>query len=119
MITFAIAGYLIGILTFCLFALFDQPIWVSIYAIWRSLFGASLFGWYALYKISGRRELIAPMIMFAGLVFVWEIISIFTGLYINNEPVVALFFILAIGITGYYLFYPKSPMVQFLIKYLP
>lgn len=119
MIVFVISAYLIGMLTFTLFAVFTNTAWENTYYIWDSLFGQGVLSWYLIYKLSNKRELVAPMIALSIFLFIWEFVSMFTGLYVNNSIAVASFFLLAIGATGYYLFHPKSPVVQFLIKNIP
>ena len=91
-----ITGYLIGIMFFYSVAVFELPKWAFIYYSWDKLLDGGVFAWAALYDLSKQpiRPVIKPIFLFSVIRFLWEVVSYFTGVSINNEWVVALLFLI-------------------------
>lgn len=88
----AIAGFLLGLLVFYLAATFDTRLWDWTYYLWDKSFGGGVAVWYAIYALSRDRVAI-PVLVFSIIRLIWEIISYFTGVSVNNTKYIAIGFV--------------------------
>jgi len=92
-----------GLLFFYTAAAFDAynglPNWI--YYFWNK--GLDFMKWVVIYKlVDGRmRWVVKPVLIFALIRFIWDIVSYFTGLKVNNSVVVAILFMLLVTIFFY------------------
>lgn len=103
----AISGYILGMVIWYTSAIFEQfPKWVLAYQWWDKVVGASIFTWLAVYGCLNKvnRKFIIPLIVFSSIRFIWDVVSHFTGINVNNTWGVAALFLVLIGVTSYYLF---------------
>ena len=98
MIKISVFVYCAGLFIFYLmgsFSMYDSlPNWL--YYLWDKSFGAGFFVWLTLYcnVYKSDRKIIAPIVFFSLIRFIWDIISSLTNVSVNNENVVAVLFIL-------------------------
>lgn len=103
----ALSGYILGMITWYTSAIFGYyNDWVWAYYWWDKLFGASVFAWLTIYFCLDkmRKRIVLPLVLFLIVRFVWDIISYFTGVSVNNEWGVAALFLALIGVISYYAF---------------
>lgn len=115
----AITAYLVGLLVFYTRATFDIPMWAWTYWIWEKGCSHSVLSIYIIYKLSHEKRLIAPVLAFTFIRFLWEIVSAFTGIYSNNQWVVAGLFMVLVVVIGYLCFRKESKLTNFLVKHIP
>ena len=115
-----ISAYLFGLLVFLTMAIFGTPIWDYAYYMWDKTVGAGFLVWYLIYKsVAKDRKIVAPIMWFSFIRFVWEVVSLSFSIHINNKWVISLLFIILIFITGYLCFRADSRMAKFLNKNAP
>lgn len=94
----AISWYVLGLLVFYFAATFDTRLWDWAYYLWDK--GFAVLVWYAIYRLSKERVVI-PVLVFSILRLIWEIISYFTGVSVNNTRAIAIGFVLLCAICLY------------------
>jgi len=87
MIKFTIFWVIIGLLTFTCLATFEAENWGRAYALWDK--GKDCLLFYLAWQAFGK--LLLPVLVFAGIRFVWDIVSWVTLLSCNESPVVKFF----------------------------
>lgn len=105
MITLWILTYIAGWLTFITGALFDEyHSWDTAYYIWASFAHGGVFAWWALYVAAPSWRLtVLPVAIFASAISLWEVVSVITGIDINNPYAVGVQFLVMLGVITYYL----------------
>jgi uncharacterized Tic20 family protein len=119
MIKAAMLAYLFGLLAFYVLARFGVDVWDWGYYIWDKAAGGSVLVWWALMKSNNRyRKQIKMVLMFSMLRFVWEVVSFFTGLSVNNVVAVSVLFIVIVTVISYLCLHENGRLSKFLSKYL-
>lgn len=97
MIFLAIAWYLIGLLVFLTKGQFNlhSPEWDKGYYLWDKLKDVIFIAAIIKPIPFSIRWAVKPIFVYAIIRFIWEIISTFTGLTVNNPKVMGILFILA------------------------
>jgi len=96
--------YCMGLLTFLVFANFAPEgmynKWNWLYYWWEKIFGAGFVIWLAIYiKCSSRnRVIVAPVLLYSLIRVFWDVISFFVGAHINSPIIIAILFIILLGI---------------------
>lgn len=120
LLSITIAGYILGLLTFYLFASFGHRAWDISYFGWSKVFDAGILMWAVLYFHGGQqiKKMVRWLFMFSFIRILADIQYWFTGIGVNNEPTVAVVFIILISITSYLCLRPEGKAARFLSKHL-
>ncbi len=123
MIRLLIAAYLGGLLIFYTKAAFSiEPtnLWNNAYFWWDKSAGAGFFVWFVLASYCREyRPQLALIAYFSLIRFVWDVVSYFLNISVNNEWVVAALFLVLATLVGILCFWPESRFVRFLSKNVP
>ena len=94
----AITVYLMGLLVFYTYAVFETRAWDSIYFGWAKLFDCSFLMWLVIYKLVGKpyKGAIKWLLAFSAIRFLADVQTFITGVGVNNEWWVAAMFLLLI-----------------------
>lgn len=94
-LTALIVFYIVGLLTFYTFAVFDTRAWDIAYFGWAKAFDAGVLAWGTLYHTLriGYRDTVKWLFYFSLVRLVFDIQSFFTGIGVNNEFIVAALFL--------------------------
>ena len=106
-----LAVYLMGQLGFAVTSHnFGDPFLDNLFFLWQSISEAGLLVWTALYSIGNRfvRNKVKWVMLLSGLKFAWEIISLCTGVTINNSFAVMVLFSLITILVAYFTFWQKN-----------
>jgi hypothetical protein len=96
----AVALYCLCLLAFYLMGSFSYyhalPDWL--YYWWATFCGGSFLSWTVIYVLMPlpHRHNVASIVLFSAIRFLWDVISYFSGLSINNGQVVAFLFLILI-----------------------
>lgn len=115
----AIYVYVLGLLVFYVFAIFNTPAWGIVYFSWSKVADCGFLFWLALFYILPKeRSVIKWLLYFSVVRLVWDFQSFFTGLGVNNESWMAILFLMLLILTCYLCLKPEGKAAQFLSKYL-
>lgn len=115
----SIICYIVGLLIFYVCAIFDTYAWDVAYFGWNKLFDCGFMFWMSLYLIlKEERKVLKWLVRFAGIRFIWDTQSFYTGIGINNEFWMAVLFLILLSITAYFCFLPTGKAATFLSKHL-
>lgn len=94
----AIVLYILGLITFYTCAVFDTMAWDWTYFAWSKIADIGIMGWGCLYYNlkSDKRHLVKWLFCFSIIRFIFDIQTLFTGVGVNNEVVVAALFLILI-----------------------
>lgn len=98
--------YLVGYVVFTTKATFGVPLWDNTFFVWQDFSYGGVLAWAALYY-TGNKEVRAKvkwLYGFSGIMMGWQIISMVTGIAINNEWAVMSAFLLLVCIISVFLF---------------
>lgn len=115
----AIAIYLVGLLVFYTLAVDNIPAWRGSYYLWDKMCGGGWLLWYVIYINCKERQIVAPVLWFSVIRFIWEIVSLITGITVSNEWAIAIMFIILVALTGYVCLHPMGRIGKFLNKNVP
>lgn len=78
--------------------------------LWQSISEAGLLVWMTIYSIGSKfvRNKVKWVLLFSALKFIWEIVSLCTGITINNSWAVMVVFCLLVAIVAYFTFWQKN-----------
>lgn len=115
----AIYIYVLGLLAFYVFAIFNTLAWDIVYFAWNKTGDCGFIFWLALFYILPKeRKVIKWLLYFSGVRLIWDFQSFFTGLGVNNELWMAILFLLLLLLTCYLCLRPEGKAAQFLSKNL-
>lgn len=105
---FYIAFFLLGYLVFFTCEKFEYIGYrglEQIFFIWNNIAYGSILGFLCLYKIGNKKvkSTVLPVLIFSCVMFVWEIVSLVTGIHINNKWADLAAFLVIIFIVVYYM----------------
>lgn len=103
-LTILIATYLLGYVVFtCCDMVNPAGAWYDAYFIWQSLCDGSLLAWGVIYHYvpMKHQQIVRWPLMLSGVLFAWEIISVVTGIHINNNIAENIVHLLFLGVTTY------------------
>ena len=89
-----IVFFIAGLLLFYTKAIFDFELWNAVYFLWDK--GKDLLILIVLWDIVNKksRKILTPVLWLSGIRFLWEIVSLISGVNVNNNLWVAVFFTL-------------------------
>ena len=93
----ALLWYIIGIVSFLTYANFGGAVWPEIFYVWDKVKDVLLFA--AAYALCPAKvkPFVRPVLIYAVIRFIWEIISAITGVTINDHRAVnTLFLVMAV-----------------------
>jgi len=99
----AVVWFLMGLLFFYTAAVFKSydalPNWI--YYCWAKF--DSVLMWIVVYELCRRdmRKIIFPVLIFSIIRFIWDIVSFFTGVSVNNSSAVGFLFMLLVTVIFY------------------
>lgn len=120
LLSFIIAGYILGLLTFYIFATFDTLAWDISYFGWAKVFDCGLLMWGFLYHSGSQpiRKLVKWLYFFAYVRFAADIYSFFTGDNVNNDRAIAILFLCLIFTASVLLLRDNGKPSSWLSKHL-
>jgi hypothetical protein len=94
--------HVVGLIVFNLAGLLRTD-WYMAYFLWDKIVGAGWLVWLSIYySVSyANKWSIRPILVVSVIRFIWLIIAILTGVDVNHQWWLALFFILLAGAAGY------------------
>lgn len=100
-VTTLIVVYIGGLMWCYTSATFGRPFDDLIYHLWVKF--TDLMVWVSFYNIlkGETRNLVRWLMLFSAIRFLWEPVSYFTGLSVNNQWAVAALFLALIGVISY------------------
>lgn len=116
----AITGYLIGLLTFYVFAVFNTMAWDLSYFGWAKIFDGGILIWGSLYYTLKKpyQNWVKWIYVFSFLRLASDVQSCFTGIGVNNTVSVAVLFVCLILIVCYLIIIDDSRLNKWLSKKL-
>ena len=101
MIRFGIVWYIMGLTVFYVEANFEMSWWKEVYYLWdKSLLIFLFIGIHSLLPRQNK-PVILPVIYFAIIRFIWQIVTSITGWEINDARAVAILFIVLSVVCAY------------------
>jgi hypothetical protein len=79
---------------FTLLADFDKDGWITTWAFWQNIAYGSVMAWLVIYRLTtgDDRRRVKWVMWYSSALLLWEFLSLFTGLSIDNEYAVAVAF---------------------------
>lgn len=99
-----IYGYTSGLMLFYTFAVFDTRYWDALYYIWSNIFDAGVVTWGVIYfLVTDKRYKFSVKLLwlFSCVRIGWELISDFFNQPINDPVIVAVLFLIMLGVITY------------------
>lgn len=115
-----IGAYLVGLLYY--YTLYSIPhSWVdNTYYLWDKSVGGGFIWWFIAREIAIEHKFQAKVVFYFSLLrFVWEIISVITGIQASSEKSVAISFVVVVFIIGIMCVSPKSRFCKFVDRKMP
>lgn len=105
-----ISVYLIGLLVFATSADFGTPKWDNAFFMWQAIAETGFLTWGVIYSVGNKfvKNKVKWLLVFSGMKFLWEIVSLLTSIAINNDVVVMVCFCLLVVITSFLTFWQKN-----------
>lgn len=103
-LTALVYGYIGGLMVFYLCAAFGSAFWDNLYYLWSAIFEVGVVGWGVIYysvKPPIYQRFILPIWIFSGVRLLWEAVSQVFDIWVNNSLVVAVLFLILLGVTTY------------------
>lgn len=116
----AISGYILGLLSFYISASFESYPWVAYYFIWAKIFDCGILFWSFLYYSGNEKikKLVRWLYAFSIIRLLVDVQSLFTGIGVNNEPLVAICFVCLIIVASILLLKDNGKPSKWLSKHL-
>lgn len=100
-INIAIYLYIGGLIPFFAFADWSKPLWAQSYYIWQTSKDMFLLGCIYLIAAQKHKAKILPILAFATVRAIWEVVCFISKADVNNIMIVDYFFLLTVAIVLY------------------
>ncbi len=120
MIKIFVALYMGGMMIWLSAADFGTTGWDGAYFLWDTFCKGSVLCWWCLLRYGPYevKKCVYPVLLFSIIRLLWEILSLCTGIHINDEMPVMVLFLIAISVFSYLAFRPDGYLPKALDKRL-